>query len=289
MRAAHVVEIETPKKYLLNGLWWGPTKPKRAIIFIHGLRGSVFSVPHLVQKLVDKNTAVLTFNNRGFGLVNTIKRRVGTKTISTLGGSSHEVFTKSPDDIQGAINFVRRAGVRQIFIAGHSTGCQKATYWARRGRGVKGIILLAPVSDYAAALKEGKRKRLLKAVAYAKRLIRSGRKHELLPKELLTHLTLDDAQRFVSLYTADSPETMFSYEQPHKIPGTLRSVRIPIFLLWAEEDEYADRPVEEIVSWFNSNIRAPYRLRVIPKVGHSFKGGEGITGSAIRGFMKEFS
>ena len=59
-----VVEIVTPKRYLLNGLWFGSEKPERVFIFVHGLTATAFSNHKLVVPLADKNTAVITFSNR---------------------------------------------------------------------------------------------------------------------------------------------------------------------------------------------------------------------------------
>src|SRR3989338_10849106 len=136
MRECRVAEIVTPKRVLLNGLWFGAKRPNRVIIWVHGLGSSVFSKLGIVEKLVDKNTAVISFNNRGHDKVSRIAR-VGEKRIgkTILGGGAHEVFTDCVDDIQGAINFVRRAGVKNIYLAGHSTGCQKSIYWAGKKSG----------------------------------------------------------------------------------------------------------------------------------------------------------
>ena len=65
MQPCHVVEIETPKKVRLNGLWFGPKRPKRAILWVHGLGSSAFSKIGIFDYLIDKDTAVLAFNNRG--------------------------------------------------------------------------------------------------------------------------------------------------------------------------------------------------------------------------------
>src|SRR3989344_817812 len=277
MRPCHVVEIVTPKKFVLNGLWFGPTKPKRAVVFIHGLSGSVFSMRRVVDALVDQTTAVITFNNRGFGKINTVKRKVGKYTKSIIAGAAHELFTDSADDIQGAINFVRKSRVKNIYIAGQSTGCQKACYWAYRakgGKGVKGIILLGPVSDYAAARKLDTKGRLAKAIRLARTLIRRGKKHELLPSSLLTSWSMDDAQRFLSLYTPDSIEEIFSYAQPNKIPRVLRSIKVPVLVLWSERDEYSDRSAKKVAEWFEKHLQTPHRIVLVPKVSHQLRGAE---------------
>lgn len=289
MTPCHLVEIETPKKYLLNGLWFGPRKAKRAVVFVHGLSGSVFSMQYVVQALARGDTAVLAFNNRGFGVINRVKRRRGKKTVSETIGAAHERFADCADDVQGAVDFARSAGAREIFVAGHSTGCQKAVYWAsraKRPRNVRGIVLLAPVSDYAAALKTDRGGRLRRATHHALRLIRAGKSNELMPAQFLTTWSYDDAQRFLSLYTPDSKETIFCYEQPGKAARTLRAVRLPILVLWAEKDEYADRSPREIAEWFGREIRSKNRIAIIPGAGHPFRGAEKRVAHEIGDFMK---
>src|SRR3989344_888590 len=149
-RACHLVEIVTPKKVVLNGLWFGPTKPRRVIVWVHGLGSSMFSKLEIVDELVDKKTAVLMFNNRGHDKVASVRK---TNGAYVKAGAVHEVFTDCVDDIQGAIHFAKRRGAKNVWLAGHSTGCQKAVYWAsKKGRGVRGVIILGPMSDYSAEL-----------------------------------------------------------------------------------------------------------------------------------------
>ena len=282
MRACNVIEIVTPKRVLLNGLWFGVKKPKRAIIWVHGLGSSAFSKLDIVQNLIDKNTAVLIFNNRGHDKISRIAH-VGEKVIgkTVLGGSAHEVFEECVDDIQGAINFAKRAGVKEIWLVGHSTGCQKSIYWAsKKGQGVRGIILLAPISDYSAEMYlQGKRK-VERAVKTARALIAKGKKHQLLPADLWPDYF--DAQRFLSLYTPDSKEEMFTYAQPKKIPRLLQSVKLPILAVFASDDEYADRPAVDIAEWFERNTEANLETLVVPSAPHSFKGKEAQVSLAIK-------
>jgi len=278
MRPAHVIEIITPKKFLLNGLWFGPTKPKRAIIMIHGLTGSAFGMANTTQAILDSDadTAVLTFNNRGFKSVTDIKRKRGAKTEWKIVGAAHEVFTECLDDIQGAIDFAKKQGVKEIYLAGHSTGCQKAMYWAskKKGKGIQGVILFGPLSDWAGETKADKNGTMMKATKLARQLVKSGKPHELLPRWTSSFMLLD-AQRYLSLYTPDSPEEIFSYAQPKKKPKTYESVRVPVLTIFAGSDEYADRSAEEMQAWFIRYTRSSkFQSTIIPKVGHSFKGGE---------------
>ncbi len=275
MRSTHLAEIVTPKKVVLYGLWYGPRKPKRAVIVVHGLCSTMFNSVsrELPQYLIGNDTAVLTFNNRGHDIV--------TKVLSgkraVLAGGAHEVFSDSADDLRGAVLFAKKRGAKEIYIAGHSTGCQKAVWYAHKFRKqpfVNGLILLAPVSDYSAALKTDKKGILAKAVAHARKLVKSGHGHELMPQKFLTPWSVNDAQRFLSLYTHDSVETLFPYEQAGKRAKILSSIKIPTTVVWAGKDQYADRPVKEIAAWFDAHINAPHYVHIVERVKHSFKGKE---------------
>lgn len=290
MTPCHLIEIGTPKKYVLNGLWFGPQKPKRVIILVHGLGGSMLgSIEKTLSPLLaDKQTAVLSFNNRGHDMVSKLYRTSGNKKgyTRTIAGAAHEVFTDCVDDIQGAIDFANAQGVKEIYLAGHSTGCQKAAYWAaKKGQGVKGIILLAPISDYAGLHAEEKGKHA-RAVKTARALIAAGTPHMLLPDDMWP--TPVDAQRFLSLYTPDSIEqSIFSYFDESKTPRILRSIRIPLLVLLAEQDEYADRPARDIAAWFEKHAKVSLSTHVISGVGHSFRTGEKVVVHAVQQWMTD--
>lgn len=287
MKLAFVVEIVTPRKYVLRGLWFGPRKPQRAIVWIHGLGGSAFSMRRVIDETVNKETAVLAFNNRGFGVINKISS-ASKKGKSLAAGSAKECFADCADDIRGALNFVKRQGVKDIFLVGHSTGCQKSVFWASRtkgGGGVKGIILLAPVSDWASEIKRKGKAKIARAANAARALIRRGKKHSLLP-EGLWHEVLD-AQRFLSLYTPESTEEIFSYAQPGRNPRTLRRVKVPVLTIWAERDEYRDRPTRMIKDWFVSHAQNPRSAFIsITGAAHGFRRKEQVVARTLRDWMR---
>lgn len=287
MKSAHIVEITTPKGVVLNGLWHGSPKAKKVIIWMHGLTGSAFSMKSLVDVIADSSAAVLTFNNRGFGQINTIKKRRGNKTEYITAGTAHEVFTDCVDDIEGAVRYAKRYGAQRIYIAGHSTGCQKAIYWASRGgKSVAGIVLLGPLSDYAGAKKTLGEVVLRKAVRHAQKLVKAGRPHELMPRALREWFACD-AQRFLSLYTPDSKEEIFTYAQPERRARALSGVKLPLLVLLAGADEYGDRPANELAAWFERTIVARHTVAIVPKTQHSFKGGEKRVAKLVKEFMKE--
>jgi len=296
MIPAFVVEITTPKRFILNGLLFGPKKPKRVIVWVHGLGSSMFSKLAIAEKLIDGQTAVLVFNNRGHDTIANVPT-TGKKRVK--GGAAHEKFTDSADDIQGAINFAKKNGIKNIFLAGHSTGCQKAIYYASRNpfrtrRVLNGVIILAPMSDYSAHRHEYGAKKVQRAVHYAQAMARRGNGQQLLPTHIWDWPW--SAQRFLSLYSGKGAEEIFTYWDAKKDPKTLRSVKVPVLVLLAEKDEYGDRPAERIEEWFGKHLQGKNRIEIIPNVSHSFsskggsasggKGGEKRVAAAIRDFMK---
>ncbi len=287
MIAAHAVEIVTPKKVVLNGLWLGPKRAKRVIVWVHGLGSSLFSRMSLFPHLLDGQTAVLTFNNRGHDVisrVSTVGPVVSKKTVK--GGAAHEVFIDCIDDIEGAIRFARKTGARNIFVAGHSTGCQKSVYWAsKKGKGVRGVIILAPISDYAAERAASGISKLRRAAKVARSLVRSGRKHELLPADVWGWPWTADAQRFLSAYSGSGPEEIFTYWDPKRNPRVLRAVKKPLLVLLAQHDEFSDIPADAIGDWFARHIKVGDHVLVVPRVGHGFKGGEKQVAREIKRFI----
>ncbi|MBP9757528.1 MAG: alpha/beta fold hydrolase [Candidatus Pacebacteria bacterium] len=291
MQAVHLADIVTPKKLMLNGVWYGPKKARRVVILVHGLGGNMLNsfASSMAAVLTNSDTAVLSFNNRGHGLVSKAYKEApkSTKGYERItAGSVHEVFEDCVDDIDGAVKYARAHGAKEVYLAGHSTGCQKSVYWAykRKSAGVKGIILLAPISDYAGMRMEVGDKAITRALSVAQKFVKAKKKHQLLPANVWHSMI--DAQRFISLYSRKGNEEIFPYWDEKRIPKALRAVRVPVLVLLAENDEYADRKAEELHDWFIREIYSG-EVAIIPKVAHSFYTGEKMAASRIAAFMKE--
>jgi hypothetical protein len=55
--------------------------------------------------------------------------------------------------------------------------------------------------------------------------------------------------------------------------------------IFAEKDEFGDRPAEEIVRWFEANTRAPLMSLVVRDAGHGFNGSEKPVTKAIKSWV----
>lgn len=275
MNNCEIIKIQTPKKYLLNGLWLGSKSAETVYIFLHGLGGSLFSQLKLAESLTAKNSAVLVFNNRGFGTMNRISKinkRVAKGFKNYTIGFAHKVFTDCVDDIDGAVEYVLKNKAKRIFLLGHSTGCQKSVYYlAKRPRSeVAGAILLAPMSDYADMFANTEFKKYNKLISIAKLMVKEKRGFELMPLSLWPVPT--DAQRFLSLFSVESQEEIFSYASG-KNPKTLRSVKRPLLIILAANDEHRERPIKEIAKWFSEvPLSKGSDIKIVNRAPHNFSG-----------------
>lgn len=287
MTPANLTEFLTPKGVKLQGSWLGTKNPKRVIIWTHGFTSNMFSKLGITRLLAKGSTAVLMYNNRGHEIVARISRP-NDKELSKdrFGGAAHEVFTDCVDDIQGAINFAKQCGAKEVFLAGHSTGCQKSTYYAAKKMNpiVKGIILAAPISDRAAEIYLRGQKKVDAAVKVAREYVRTGRHRTLLPSTVWHEKV--DAQRFFSLYASGSPEDIFPYERKGGSSKLLRSIKKPVLVLLAEHDEYDGHGAEFLSTWYADQIYSG-EVEIVRGVGHGFAGGERQAARAIARFMKE--
>jgi alpha-beta hydrolase superfamily lysophospholipase len=283
----NIAVITTPRRFLLRALFFGNKKAKNIFIYIHGLGSSLFSHSDFLESLVDNRTSVLTFNNRGNGIINRV-RKINTKEAagykSVTIGMAHEVFADCVDDIDGAVRWARAAGAKNIYLVGHSTGCQKSIYYLskRPQSPVKGVVLLAPMSDYADTYAKTDKKIYGRALARAKKMVKEGSQHDLLPRSVWPEIV--DAQRWLSLYTPDSQEEIFSYASGRR-PVALLKNKKPVLVVLAEADEFSDRPAPAIADWFQSALSGrDSQVKIIKGAPHSFLG----SFKAVKSIMKNW-
>lgn len=284
-----VVKFQTKDKVTLNGLYAKPKKGDPVIIFIHGLTGSLFSgmAQSIADKLTRNGIGLLYFNNRGAEIVAKFKKEDQRKTKgyeSLYLGTALEKFTDSRLDLEAAIDFLKEKKHKEIYLMGHSTGCQKSVYYlSQRGKqkDVTGVILIAPLSDYGVLRNESNYRLWLE---YTQRAVKNGRSDQLMPQELIDGYWSN--QRFLSLTDPNSEEEIFTYASD-KEPGTLRKVKIPTLVILGEEDQYADRSVLKLVEWFEANVQAKQkRVTWIEGANHSFQGKEKKLVEEIIGFVE---
>lgn len=280
------VSFQTKDKLTLNGLFSLPKNAKSVCIYIHGLFDDVFNGLGLemAEKLYDEGYGILVFNNRGTGFVSSFTRYEKQKKNYVNLGTAYETFTDCVYDLDAASAFLQANNVKKVHLIGHSTGCQKAVYYVsqlKKQSKIKSVILFAPLSDYSVGIQDP---HYAEKLGYAQLLVKSGQKHQLLPQKLYSELL--SAQRYVSLYSPNSKEEIFTYASDKKAK-ILRTVSIPTLAVFGENDEYLDRPVLELVEWFEENIHAKAKqVEWIEGANHSFKGEEKQLGKLITSWLE---
>lgn len=116
----------------------------------------------------------------------------------------------------------------------------------------------------------------------AKTLIKAGKPHELLSERDWQWPLLADAQRFVSLYSGESEEEIFTYWDKARHPHTLHMIKRPVLVILAEKDEYADRSAKLIQDWFARHLKTGDEIAIVKNAPHGFRGSEKSVANGIK-------
>jgi pimeloyl-ACP methyl ester carboxylesterase len=245
-----------PKIRPLDGFWLpGRRTGPRLLIFVHGMGGNFYRSALRKRLLLDApgfGFDVLTFNNRG-----------AEKDVAT------ERFRDCVADIAAALAFARRKGYRNVVLMGHSTGCQKITYFQSLESDplVKAVILSGPGDDLAVSRRD-LGPRYAARVAQAKRLVKGGKGGTILP-DCLNFA----AHRFLSVGDPAHIEAqLFNFDGPMR---HYRRLTMPVLVQLPLQEQYACRPVPETEAILRRKSRSrAFASQLIPDADHSFTGHE---------------
>lgn len=280
MKKFEITQIVTRDKLVHQGLFFRPEKRgKKALLWIHGLTDNFYgdfrTLEAFVKACEPLGWGVAAFNNRGHDIVSSISQVDKTSPkgrTSVTGGAGVERFTDCVYDIAAGITYLAKQGYPEVVLVGISTGANKACYYAgtRRDKRVAGVVLASAISDVPGKLKElGKTYK--ETVNNLSKLVKTeaGKLMDGLDYMPLT------PERFLSLYRKGSSEDVFPYYQEHPKFTVFTKISQPLLVVMAGADEYADRPVGEIIGAFRKYQRSSnFRSAVIPGAFHSFGGKE---------------
>lgn len=252
----------------LDGFWMpGRRANPRLLIFVHGMASNFYRSQFRKQLMLDAPRArfdTLMFNNRG-----------AEKDVAT------EKFHDSLADIDAAMSFAKRKGYRDIALIGHSTGCQKITYFQalRKHPAVKAMIL-AGIGDDLAISKRDAGRLYSHWLRKAQRLVKSGKGDTILPKCLGFA-----AHRFVSVADPAQVEAqLFDMAGPMR---HYRKLMLPVLVLLPEKEQYACIPVPQMENILRAKSRSrKFDSVIIPNADHSFHGCEQAASRAVFNWLK---
>lgn len=253
----------------LNGFLFGGRNSRTCIINVHGMTGNFYGIRQmmLAQMIGRKGIAFFSINTRGHDAVSNYRIEKGKRSTRVRAGTNFERFEESILDIKAAIDAAGKMGFRKIILCGHSTGCQKVTYYQYKSddRRVRSLILLGPADDYNIA-KMDLGRNFGKVAALSRRMVAKGKgdeQHRMIPSGL-------SAQRFDSTVNQRRIESrIFNYD------GQLRefaSIRIPILAIFGSREEFAAKSVNTYLKILGQKSKSVnYQWRIVRYADHSFK------------------
>jgi len=280
-----LVPFATKDGLILHGFLARPkTKCDKALLHVHGLYSTFYRSKYAMElgkAAVNNGFNFLTIEQRGSYAAFGIKRKKGRKTIGFQGGGAYEKFENCIYDIEGAIRLLGKFKIRKIYLEGHSTGCQKVTYYQykKKDKRVKGIVLLAPADDFNFRKKD-LGKKFNEAVRYAR-----SHKKALMPSRYIKGIMT--TKRFLSFSDQRFVEArLFNYDRQKLLEFS--RIKEPVLAVFGSKEQYEIKPVKEYMKILkkNSNSRH-FNSLIINGADHGFNGKENELADSVVKWLKD--
>lgn len=266
-----LIRFEATDKLELDGMLCAPVRSKTCVVQVHGMTDSYDGlgiVDAMMRAAFKNDMSFFTFDNRGYGTI-TVFRRLKEHLVYRTIGTSFENFKDCIFDIDAALKMLRDRGYTNFILVGHSTGCQKITYYCSRKnkKSIKALILLAPADDLNYQVKMLGRRKYNESLEISRKLVRSGRGKELMPPE--HEPSYFSAKRYYELYRPGSLEgNIYNYSSRLKI---LSKIKIPVLSVFGAKEEYAVISPRKMLNILSRKFLHPYCKEVlIKKADHCF-------------------
>lgn len=273
-------EIVTKDKLFHQGVYFEPShKKNRAFLWIHGLTSTFYSHIHQLDAFSELSSQIgygfAAFNNRGHDMVAGMRvKDSNSKKGYTyqVCGAGREVFEQSVYDIDAGLDFLISQGYNEVVLIGHSTGANKVCFYAGtvKDERVRSVVLASPCSDRLDPSVDEKKRdwQLSMMEAY----LAEGKSDELF---IGYHFFPMTPRRFLSLYRPNSTEDTFDYGDKEPKLTCFSRIQKPLHVIFAQHDEYLDRPVDDVLSIFKEkNNSDRFITSIITGADHSFSGFE---------------
>ncbi len=232
------------------------------ILHVHGLTGNFYGsteIEEMSHGAISEGYAFMSIQMRGSYIINRFERVKGNRRKSFFAGSALEKFEDCIYDIEGAIKFLVDKGYKNIFLEGHSTGCQKIVYYMskRKDSRVKGLVLLSPADDYNFE-RAVQGKKFDRNVKFARNVVK-GHGNSLMPG--MPPDTIVSALRFLSIANPKRPESrIFNYKMKDMI--YISRIKLPALVVFGGKDYFMN----------TAGISADYAIKKLQEDCPSLKG-----------------
>ena len=290
--SGELVRIRTGDNLELHGILFEPKrKTSKALVHVHGWNGNFYEnnfIDSIAREALRRGFAFLTFNNRGVGFISDLVRRKNSKASYVKIGGSIEIFEECVIDIKAAMDFMSKRGYSKTILQGHSTGCQKITYYQfkTKDRRVKGLIELAPVDD-ANLVKRLLGKKYKKSLEIAKKMVKKGAGNLPVPAWMSLgnrygKTIFLSAERYLNMSDPEAPKgRIFNYS------GKLEEIKDadrPVLVIFGSRDEYEFKPQDKL-KILEKNVENCV-IKLIKNSNHGFVGHEAKLSRLIGNWLK---
>jgi pimeloyl-ACP methyl ester carboxylesterase len=271
----------------LHGLLYEPNKKTdKVLIHVHAWVGNFYEnrfLDLIAKEAVSSGFAFFAFNNRGAGIVTDfIKRNKSGFKYERIGGSL-EKFEDCILDINAAIDFLDRKGYVSVVLEGHSTGCQKITYFKYKtdNKKIEGLIELSPADDIAVS-KRILKERYSEALSVARKMVKNSKGNNSVPKWMAFYPLLS-ANTFISVADPESSSgRIFDYSGGLK---EIKNLNCPILAILGSKDEYQDDPQGKL-KILNKQAKE-CSVEILLNASHWFVGHEAVLAKLIGIWLKK--
>ena len=311
MLNTELVEFTTTDNLFLPGLLFTPQnkKTKKAAIFLHGNGSasvfySVTRAKALARQFSKQGISLLLFNNRGAHFIKTVDKLIDSREREgqieredVTFGCAYELIKDCVHDIDGAVNFLKKQGYKQLFLIGHSSGANKVCVYDhyQPQNSIKKHILLGGGDDTGMYFKMiGSKNKLFSYLKQAKEKIEQGRGKQLVPKYIYDRII-----SFQSFYDIANPDGDYNTFPFIELQEELRLSTKPLFryfknitkptlTVYGENDDFAPDKSGVIANDIlqqQVNGKSNFEFKIISKADHSFHGQESELGKLITSWL----
>jgi len=290
MNTCTLVETTTKDNLIHQGVYAEPeNKSTTALLWIHGLSSNFYSNTPFMNVMIEmcgsKGIGFALFNNRGHDTVSGIKKIDTTKEkgyTRVVGGAGIERFEECVYDIDAGISFLVHKGYKKIILVGHSTGANKACFYAgtQNDPRFSAVVLASAVCDHLVASFHiswvvTQFLKILQTIGFGNSFVMFAGPYPTTPNRLL------------SLLTPHSNEDVFDYDDVEHGLVTFGKITKPLLVVLGEQDESLDRPAFVIKAVYDKKTQAKQYASIIMKdADHGFKGKEKEFGKEILTFVE---
>lgn len=271
-------------------------KEDEIILSVHGMGSNCLKKRDdiIANIATENNISYFTFNNRGYGLINSAR----TQGAKILQGTVFEDVLDSYNDIVGAIKILSEKGYKKIYLQGHSLGSTKVVYTYNKLienkendilNSIRAVMLLSLVDlvDVMKVMIKSNPEVDIIKLAYEKE---ADRKFDYIMETKVAFLPYVSVKTFLRYYRDNQDINFSQYQNSDFEYEELNNIKVPIFMRWGNNKELISLPAEEIVSICNEKIKNDKKnINYIDGATHNYVGKEEILANDIIKFISECS